>query len=272
MRTLEAIDADIARLGRPVHPSSRGGAGDRPSRRLAGMELLERAALAPDAKVTHSWPKAIGAWRESRDAWRVANPEGEERYALLLEEREEVELAMVRRRAAADNARQLAIPPHTRDALAAMRALPVTESAAAWVAGTKQWLVLAGAVGAGKSVAAAHALTLAAARGASGIWVSSAGLAVMVGGFGAVAECERLKHLDVMVLDDFGTEHLSSFAASVFHEVLAARHENGVRTIMTHNLRPDVFRARLGSRLADRVRSACVYVECSGASLRRAAP
>jgi DNA replication protein DnaC len=242
MRTLDAIDADIARLGRPVHPGCAGS--------------LD--------------PKAMRAWSESRDAWRLANPEGEERYALLLEEREAVEIAMVRNRAAASRAKQLAIPQRTRDALASMKSLPVTEAAAAWVAGAKQWLVLAGAVGTGKSVAAAHALTLSASQGRSGAWMSSTALAVTVGGFNGVSECERLKHVDVLVLDDFGTEHLSSFVEGVFFEVLAARHESGVRTILTHNLSRHAFRQRLGSRLADRVAADCDYVECTGASMRRA--
>ena len=106
------------------------------------------------------------------------------------------------------------------------------------------------------------------AQGRGGAWVSSAGFATLAGGFKAVEEAERLRHIDVLVVDDFGTEHLSEFAETVFFEVMAARHENETRTIFTHNLTRENFRKRLGSRLADRIATACVYVECAGPSMR----
>ena len=71
MRTLKDIDDDIRRLARPTHPGCAG-------------------ALDP---------KAIAKWRAERDAWRDANPTAEERYALLLEERDATEAEMVRRQA-----------------------------------------------------------------------------------------------------------------------------------------------------------------------------
>jgi len=235
MRTLTEINADLRRLARPTHPGCAG-------------------ALDP---------VAIAKWRAERDAWRAANPEGEARYELLLEEWEATEFAMVRARKSAPIK---GIPPEESAALAGMFATTATKGVDAWLKGSKRWLVIGGGTGVGKSVAAAYALATAPG---TGTWLSASRFVSMLGGFDGQAKCERVKHLDVVVVDDFGTEHMSDFAASVFHEVLAARHQNMNRTIITHNLKKPDLRARLGSRLADRVVSDCVYVECAGESLRR---
>jgi DNA replication protein DnaC len=250
MRTLTEIDADIRRLNRPTHPCAGG----------RSAERTERTERAGDR-----WQQAIENWRKERDAWRTANPTGEERYALLLEERDATESEMVRRQA---SRRDLGIPSRVTKALLALEVNDAVRGAKAWLTSEKHWLVLGGAVGTGKSVAAAHALELSPGRGA---WVTSGGFATLVGGFSGQTECDRLKHIDTLVVDDFGTEHLSSFAEAVFFEVLAARHENELRTVITHNLDRKAFRQRIGSRLADRIANDCVYVECAGVSRRGAA-
>ena len=155
MRTLEAIQKDIAALGRPVSPGAVGSLN----------------------------PKTFAKWREEREAWRKANPGAEERYCLLLEEIEAVEDAMLREQKTRAVARASGIPRRTFDALATLKRLPVIESAEAWLDSPKAWLVMGGSVGTGKSVAAAHVLTRAIARGNSGAWTLAAGFATLVGGF-----------------------------------------------------------------------------------------
>jgi DNA replication protein DnaC len=243
MRTVEAIDADLRALGRPMHP---------------GVASITRPAL-------------VAEWRRDVAVWRGANPGGEERYALLLEELEAVEFARVANNKRAARARDLAgragLPKLVRDALGTLERLPVLGHVEAWLSSGKAWLVLAGGVGTGKSVSAGYALTKAA-EADTVAWVTAAGFATAVGGFSGQGECERLKHVGVLVLDDVGTEHMSPFAASVLFEVLHHRHEDGRRTILTTNLDRASLRARLGERLADRVASDCHYVEVTGASLR----
>lgn len=46
------------------------------------------------------------------------------------------------------------------------------------------------------------------------------------------------------------------------------RHENGERTVLTSNLTWQAFSARMGLRLADRIRSAARVSEFAGRSLR----
>lgn len=243
MRTLDEIRRDIAALKRPVCPGAVG--------------IID--------------PSAFAKWREERDAWRAANPDGEERYCQLLAEIEEFESARARREHTQRLVNKLGIPPLPLSALAKLDRTPVVEGVEKWLDGEAPWLVLGGSTGAGKSVAAAHVLTRAVARGKSGAWRDAPGFATAVGGFSGQSEAEHLKHVDVMVLDDLGTEHLSPFVASVFFEVLAARHENGNRTVLTHNLSREDLRKRLGPRLADRVSSSCTYIQCTGQSLRGAA-
>lgn len=243
MRTIEEVDNDLRALGRPMHP---------------GIASITKPAL-------------VAAWRAEVAAWRSANPAGEERYCLLLEEREAIEAASIVARLTARHARELDVLPRlVRQALARPQPSEVMAKAEAWLASARAWLVLAGDTGTGKSVAAGHALVVASQARQSVAWVTSAGFATAVGGFSGQAECERLKHVDVMVLDDFGAEHMTPFSVSVLFEVLHHRHEDGRRTILTTNLDREQLRARLGPRLADRVANDCYYVVVTGASLRGA--
>ena len=249
MRTQEQITADIRALGRPMHPGV--------------------------ASVTN--PQLILAWRAERDAWRVANPGAEERHTLLCEEREAVELAQDRAKAQARRAEawaaDIGVPGLVRRALVAPQRNAALDAVDAWVAGTKPWLVLAGGTGTGKSVAAGYGLARLLGMRRRGGWVASVAFSGLVGGFDGQAELRRLQSLDVLVVDDFGTEHYSSFVEGLFFEVLAGRHEHGdLRTIITTNLDRAALRHRLGSRLADRVSHACSMVTCVGESMRRDAP
>ena len=244
MRTLAEIEAAIKALGRPTFP---------------GVALATSKAL-------------IGPWRAAVAAWEASSPGISERYALLCEEREATEEAMARetamRRRAASAVQKAGVPRLVVDALASLQRLPSVDAADAWLASGKPWLVFAGTTGTGKSTAAGHALAQVLAAGKAGAWVESGGFAQLVGGFDGYADMQRLKGVDLLVVDDFGTEHLTSYAQALFFEMLAHRHDDARRTILTTNLDRAALRMRLGSRLADRVASSCHYVECVGESLR----
>lgn len=244
MRTLEQIDADLKALGRPMHPGV--------------------------ASVTN--PRLVPAWRVERDAWTALNPGGEERYVLLLEEREAVDVETARARwaraKANDISRGVGVPELVRRELALNRPTPAFAGADKWLASDKPWLILAGPVGTGKSCAAGYALERSLKGQQTAAWISSSSISSSAGGFGGELQLRRLQCVDVLVVDDFGTEHLSPWAESVFHELLAARHENALRTVMTTNLSREAFRARIGPRLADRIAHACHFIECLGESLR----
>lgn len=208
--------------------------------------------------------KAIATWRAELDAWRATHPGGEERYCELLAEIEALEKARPAR--ATLWAERAGIGDRLVEAVANLRDSQAVATVRRWQTSGKCWCVLMGSTGTGKSVAAALALRDAFAAGESVAWVQSADFARVAGGFDGLAA--RLAAVDVLAVDDFGTEHLSDFAMSVLFGVLSARHEAKRRTVLTTNLRGQAFAARLGERLADRIRGECVTADLVGASLR----
>lgn len=125
------------------------------------------------------------------------------------------------------------------------------------------WLGLCGTKGTGKSVAATWAVREAIRSGGSGAFRVAAAIAKLSQFDVGAAELEHLKRVNLLVVDDFGTELLSDYARSVFHELFDYRHENYGRTIITSNLpwldyvtrdgeKKPGLRTRLGERLVDR--------------------
>lgn len=237
MRALSQVDADLEALKRPKHPGCAG--------------VLN--------------PTVIKAWLGELTAWKVANPEGTERYAMLLEEREAIENEMSRLRARQARIEASALPKRVAQALLQPRVTQALTAAREWADGEKQYLLLAGSPGTGKSVAAGYALMR---LGKSCLWVQAGEVAVKAGGFGGEVFADSMKTVDALVVDDFGTEHESPFAKSLLFEVLASRHEEMLRTILTTNLDGVALKKRLGERLADRIRPSCSWVQCAGESLR----
>lgn len=209
--------------------------------------------------------KAISAWRDELDAWRAANPGGEERYCELLAEIEVIEkskpppldLMWAERAGLGERMLEAVSAPLQTSAVLTVRK---------WQSSGKSWCVLLGNTGTGKSVAASLAIRDAVVAGRSGVMMRASDFARVAGGFDGMAD--KLLSVWVLVIDDFGTEHLSDFARSVLFSVMSARHDMRKPTIITSNLSGQEFRERLGSRLADRIRNDCIVVDMRGESLR----
>ncbi len=243
MRTLRDIDADIASLHRPPFPGMVGAVS----------------------------PTAYAEFRAARDAWASRTPGIAARYEALLAERDAAELEHRRRGDADAHLERAGVPMLVRRALQAPIRKPAFDAADEWLGGDATWLVLSGSTGAGKSVAAGYALQRGLRTGRRATWLVASSLTRTVGSFDAEGALERVKHVDLLVVDDFGTEHQSSFADSVFFDVLHHRHEEARKTVLTTNLDPADLGRRLGGRLYDRIRHACVFAGVEGASLRGAA-
>jgi len=228
-------------------------------RTLADVERELNAMGRPRVNPLAPW-KSGGAMPEL-DAWRAANPDGDVRYAALLAELDALEVEARRRREFDASAESLGVGLRLVRALSSLRDTEAVRLARAWWEGSRTWLVMLGHTGVGKSVAAA-----AVAREAKGaVWCPATSLTqATFDGDGA-----RLAKAPLLVVDDFGTEHRSAFAASCWHQVLADRHENERRTVLTANLTRAELRSVLGDRLADRVASDCELHELHGDSLRR---
>lgn len=233
----------------------------------ADIRALERPSFPPMPT-----PRGLADWRTAIEAWRSERPEGDARYAALLAELDEVEAARraetTREEATRRWAESVGLPARTLKAALEAREEAPLALAREWLASPHPWLVLLGGTGTGKSTAAAWALLRCREVGQSCLWAPSSALAQRAGGFDGAPYADRCKGADVLVLDDFGTEHLTDWARSVVTDVLLHRHEAGARTVVTSNLAGEAFRTRLGARLADRVRSACKAREFSGPSLR----
>lgn len=239
-RNLTDIQADLTALGRPRFP------------------------LSPT-------PAALADFRARLETWRMANPDGDARYEALLADWETYEARQTQNRESEALSARYGVQLRLATAAAAPRDSGPMALAQEWWAGTKPWLVMLGATGVGKSVAAAWVLTRALEARQSVLWVSASELAMRAGGFDGQTFALRLKGVELLVIDDIGTEHLTDFSRSVRDEVLMFRHEALSRTVLTSNLDGKAFAERLGVRMADRLRGACMSKAFAGPSLRGAA-
>lgn len=130
-----------------------------------------------------------------------------------------------------------------------------------WLATSTSWLVLCGQRGTGKSVASTWAVREILRRGDSAALKSIAYIASLSSFESGAVELEYLQRVALLVLDDAGTEQVSSHTASRLHQLLDARHEAYGRTIISSNIRwsdtdentHDGLVSRLGERIVDRI-------------------
>lgn len=172
--------------------------------------------------------------------------------------------------------------------LANMTDTPAVCAVRDWFTTDKCWLVLSGDVGTGKSAAAGLALRMererqilepnfsdanTRRRPARSIAFRRAAALVRMSGFNEGAEeLAKLKSVAMLVVDDLGTEHSTSWGNSLIHEIFDTRHDDKLRTIITTNIKRDALKAALGDRLADRIAQDGKVVFLEGKSMRRAPP
>lgn len=243
-RDLAAIDAELKSLHRPTHPCSFGA----------------------------YTPAAIEIWKRALAEWRAATPDGDARYEALLAEYDAVEAQIEREKRTAAVYDNLGLPSRVVAALKFGTRTALFDEVDVWLRDQKRnWLVMLGPSGVGKSCAAAYGLHRQVRAGMRARWQNASTLVREIGSAfdsHAAQRLEVVKHVECLVLDDLGAEHRNEFTASLLFEVLQHRHEESLRTIVTTNLNPEACRERVGSRLYDRIRSACVWAVADGQSLR----
>lgn len=238
------------------------------------LEARIRALGRPEA-VFAPLPALMANIRE-KAAWDAANPVLRDEYFRLVgqlvelrdaakaaaDEVERANRSMRRLRSSGvgDRSLEAADEPEETPALGAVRR---------FLANDKTWLVLLGAKGCGKTVAATWAVRERVLDGHSAAFrrVSEVG---KLSAFEAGAEeLARLAKVELLVLDELGTEFASDFARAQFHELLDKRHEAKLKTILTSNLPAPEVKQRLGERIADRIEGSGGVVQIGGGSLRR---
>lgn len=180
---------------------------------------------------------------------------------------------------------RLGVPRVVLRALRTPQAKPALSAAKEWWLSGKVLLLLQGGVGSGKTTAAAWVLAKqleresASARPSGGTVVDAA-MFVTAPEFNGLSDyhpesrvwLERLCRCGVLVLDDLGTERMGDGELSCVQRLISERHSAGRRTVLTSNLTAEVFHARYGERVADRIRESGMVRGSGKESLRRAAP
>ena len=67
------------------------------------------------------------------------------------------------------------------------------------------------------------------------------------------ADVERYLNCDLLIMDDLGTEMLTSFVQSAFYQIVNTRLAKGKKTIINTNLTPDELGARYGAAVQSRI-------------------
>lgn len=246
---------------------------------LSHIEALGRPSMAIGTfrAIAHSLARA--------KAWDEANPEMAAKYRALCAEvdaetarvaREERERIAAERilRTAASRLERSGVGERSLDAAAAAYETEALGVVKRWRADASlTWLVMCGVKGTGKSVAATWLVREVIGSGDSAAFRRTSELAKLSQFEAGAAELEHLKHVHLLVLDDFGAELLTDYAKAQLFEVLDHRHENYGRTILTSNLRwqgAGGMAERLGERLVDRMAQAGRVVQLQPEkSLRR---
>lgn len=244
----------------------------------AALDSLGRPALSL------SGLREILATGQRARAWDESHPVEAAKYRALV-----AELEVEHRRVDAMEAERIQAERVLRTSAAKLERSGVGERALAAAAEPKEtealravrrwlgdasrtWLVLCGAKGTGKSVAATWAVRHAITTGSTAAFRRASQLAKLSGFEAGAMELEHLKRVDLLVLDDVGTETLTDWARSQLHELADTRHEAYGRTVLTSNLRwsgDSGLEARLGERIADRIAQAGMVVQVGGQTMRR---
>lgn len=234
--TAAQLEAEIAALGRP------------------GMSLAGFRAVAESLDRARAWDAANpGKAQVYRDLCRQLDleqkrAEREDRERTQLERHLRTSAAKLERSGAGPRSLEAAANADDTEALAVVKR---------WMAEKgKIWLALCGTPGTGKSVAATWAVREAIRTGSTAAFRKTSQVAKLSGFEAGAEELEHLKNVDLLALDDFGTELLTDYAKAQLFELLDARHEAYGRTILTSNLQwigAGGMAERLGERLVDRI-------------------
>jgi DNA replication protein DnaC len=80
---------------------------------------------------------------------------------------------------------------------------------------------------------------------------------------------ERLGSVDLLVLDDVGTEKPSEWQREKLYQILNRRMNDDLETVFTSNMTPFQLEAHVGERIVERIEFHCLPVELAGVNLRR---
>lgn len=145
-------------------------------------------------------------------------------------------------------------------------------SAEDWLKGDETFLLLCGPPGVGKSVAATYVLWLHLQTKTSFIkerigYVRAVDIAQwQLFATASADKLDRLKRLEVLVIDNLGSEVTSDVFRQIMFDIIDARYSEGLKTVLTTNLplskegNKENFASAYGTRIAHRIKSAGTVV------------
>ena len=83
------------------------------------------------------------------------------------------------------------------------------------------------------------------------------------------ADVERYLDCDLLIMDDLGTEMLTSFVQSAFYQIVNGRLIRGKKTIINTNLTPDEIGARYGAAVQSRIEGEYELLPFIGEDIRK---
>ena len=244
-QTIDAIEAEIKTLNRPE---------------FNYFGLLQ---IDPSGRMRQ------GTKNTELARWQFENPDLELRYARLREREYTLtaqldadEIACKQRNHATSNANIGA-----RASTTTVQNTKTKTIVERWHAGKSSSLLLAGAIGTGKTVAATWAIRREIDAGRRAMFISAVDLATVSSFDDRALELETIKGCPFLVVDDLGKENANGYASQVFFSVFDSRYQAKLRTIITSNLTSDELRRRY-LPLLDRVLEDGASAWVDGTSMR----
>jgi DNA replication protein DnaC len=84
----------------------------------------------------------------------------------------------------------------------------------------------------------------------------------------AASKWKRMLDCDLMILDDLGTEVVTSVTQSALYELINTRLINGRKTIISSNIRPADIGKKYGPQIASRINGEFVALPFAGDDIR----
>lgn len=150
---------------------------------------------------------------------------------------------------------------------------PVHDDLVAWAQTTEPTnLVVVGPVGVGKSHAATAAVRNLFGAGETLHWVPVGEMLDRLDWRrpDSHAYMDLLMAVDLLVVDDLGTDRANEWTGERLYGVVNRRHLDGLRTVATSNLEPDDLAEHLGERTYSRLAGTAYVIRLAGHDRRRA--
>lgn len=139
-----------------------------------------------------------------------------------------------------------------------------------FIQGRRTFLLLTGSPGTGKSVAACIAVRRAVEHRRGALFARAVEVSrLSLFDHDGKVTVARMRRVSMLVIDDLGVEGLNDGWRSTFEDVLDARYQERLDTVMTSNLDVAAFKLRYGARVIDRIRHDGAIVSCGSESLRK---